>query len=840
MVEVQDRAQVRAAPRCAKTLELEDRIAIRSHVELVHTLAAPLAGQGKLVVSSFGQDPATGRDIPPRIEHFQIGEVYAMVAAIVRLAQDPHRNVYVSLAVMRPGLEAGKKGTEDDVVGVLGLVADFDDDDAASYARRLPVTAPYVLKTSLGRFQAFLPFDQPATVQDAKPVAVRLKEVARCDHGTVDMSHVWRVSGTRNWPNKRKVDGGRSNEPQRVEALGPWGKARISLDDVRKALPEKVRTTEGRPKPLDRTIQDPGDLPPRLVDMMAENLPKGQRSERVFAVACALIERGWSDDRVIAEIQQYPDGVGEKHMGNEKALRAEVERARAKAKGDRRDYPGGRQEAFRHGKSNGTARPVQDQAPQRQDGAGQPPESDAVRKKADRQPARRSVASDLGDYDPTEDGIALAFAERFRDRLLYCHSTGAWFAWTGSSWRKERTKLAFHWARDLCRELNAEANVALSKARTAGAVETFAQADRAFAVTNEIWDREAFLLNTPGGTVELKTGALRDARPKDFMTKETAVAPADPLHGDGCPQWLAFLDQATQGDKELIRFLQQISGYCLTGDVREHALFFIYGPGGNGKGVFLNTIMKILGDYATTAAMDTFTASKGDRHPTDLAKLMGARLVSASETEEGRAWAESRIKEMTGGDRISARFMRQDFFEFDPTFKLLIVGNHKPILRNVDDAAKRRFNIIPFIHQPEKRDQQLEAKLKEEWPAILRWMIDGCLDWQRHGLVRPASVGKATDEYFSSQDLFGQWLEECCELHPGKDNRLETAADLFASWKDFAESHGEDVGNSKGLGDKLSQRGVGSNRRRHPMNGKTCVMRTGISIVRSPARGGDA
>ena len=146
----------------------------------------------------------------------------------------------------------------------------------------------------------------------------------------------------------------------------------------------------------------------------------------------------------------------------------------------------------------------------------------------------------------------------------------------------------------------------------------------------------------------------------------------------------------------MMRFLQQIVGYCLTGDTREHALFFIYGPGGNGKSVFLNTVSAIIGDYATTAAMDTFVASKSDRHPTDLAGLRGARLVAASETEEGRAWAEAKIKAITGGDPISARFMRQDFFTYRPQFKLVIVGNHKPVLKNVDDAAERRFNIIPF------------------------------------------------------------------------------------------------------------------------------------------------
>jgi putative DNA primase/helicase len=205
----------------------------------------------------------------------------------------------------------------------------------------------------------------------------------------------------------------------------------------------------------------------------------------------------------------------------------------------------------------------------------------------------------------------------------------------------------------------------------------------------------------------------------------------------------------------LIRFLQQWAGYCLTGDTREHALVFVCGPGGNGKSVLINVIMGILHEYAVTAAMETFTASKSDRHPTDLAMLRGRRLVTASESEEGRAWAESRIKQMTGGDPITARFMRQDFFTFCPQFKLIIIGNHKPVLHCVDDAARRRFNIVPFTRTPASPDPLLEEKLKTEWPGIFRWMIEGCLDWQAHRLIRPASVVDATEDYFSAPRVAG-------------------------------------------------------------------------------------
>jgi putative DNA primase/helicase len=268
--------------------------------------------------------------------------------------------------------------------------------------------------------------------------------------------------------------------------------------------------------------------------------------------------------------------------------------------------------------------------------------------------------------------------------------------------------------------------------------------------------------------------------------------------------WSAFLEEATRGDKELIAYLQRVAGYCLTGDVSEHALFFIYGAGGNGKGVFINTLTGIFGEYVTVSSMETFAASKSDRHPTDLAMLRGARLVTAQETEEGRAWNETRIKALTGGDPITARFMRQDFFTFNPTFKLVIAGNHKPTLKAADDAARRRINIIPFENKPSAVDKQLAEKLKAKWPGILRWCIDGCLQWQAQGLNPPAVVRDATETYFDEQDLFKQWVEECCDVGPQKS---DTQASLFASWKAFCERNGDHPGGSKTFTQMLKKAG---------------------------------
>ena len=231
------------------------------------------------------------------------------------------------------------------------------------------------------------------------------------------------------------------------------------------------------------------------------------------------------------------------------------------------------------------------------------------------------------------------------------------------------------------------------------------------------------------------------------------------------------------------------------------------GSDANGKSVLVSTIAGILGDYHKTAPIETFVATAIASHPTDLAGLRGARLVTAVETEEGRRWAESKIKSLTGGDRISARFMRQDFFEFIPAFKLIIAGNHKPGLRSVDEAIRRRLHLVPFAVTipPEKRDKDLANKLRAEWPGILKWAIDGCLKWQAEGLARPKAVEEATDAYLELEDATAAWIDERCEIGA---NHWGNRTQLFASWKAWAELAGEFVGSQKQFGEKLGTRGL--------------------------------
>jgi putative DNA primase/helicase len=400
----------------------------------------------------------------------------------------------------------------------------------------------------------------------------------------------------------------------------------------------------------------------------------------------------------------------------------------------------------------------------------------------------------------SEDSIARAFTRKFGRTLRYDHEIGAWFEWSFSHWKQVKDERAFHFARELTRQLS-NGKRGFCRAGFIAGVERLAAADRRHAVMAEIWDRDAWLLATPAGTIDLRSAKLRSARNQDLITKVTGCSP-----GKGRPErWLKFLDEATGGDIEMKRYLQRIAGYCLTGDTTEQALFFLHGPGGNGKSVFLNILAYILGDHAVTAHMEMFTKSKICGHPAELAMLRGARMVIASETEEGLSWAESRIKSLTGGDRITARFMRQNFFSFIPQFKLLFAGNHQPLIQSVDNALRRRFQMLPFLHQPTEPDPRLEEKLKREAPQILAWAMEGCRQWQEIGLAPPESVIAATSEYFDEQDTFGQWLTECCDRD---SSYSESPLLLFRSWSKFANDLSEDPGSMVAFTGKLKRVGM--------------------------------
>jgi putative DNA primase/helicase len=427
------------------------------------------------------------------------------------------------------------------------------------------------------------------------------------------------------------------------------------------------------------------------------------------------------------------------------------------------------------------------------------------------------------------------FVAQSGDTLRYVAKWKRWLMWDKSKWGFDES-LASNWkvykfcnsvaskirqsrynedvagidkknAPSIIKKLKAEARkraasglAELSSLGTSKAVMEMARAHPNIASLTEDWDKDPWLLNTPAGTINLRTGQLQEASKFDYITKSTAVAPVK-----ASPSlWLAFLCKIMANDQEMVRYLQKVFGYCLVGDPKEHEMYFAYGTGRNGKGVTMRTIAGILSEYAAAASIETFIVTQGERHPTELADLRGARFVTCGETNEGQHWAEAKIKELTGGDPVRARFMRQDYFTYQPQFKLFLAGNHKPKLTNVDAAIEARFRLIPFtVTIPiEERDVDLEQKLKAEWPAILQWMVEGCLLWQSEGLAPPPSVAAATRNYLSQEDAMTSWYHECCD----KSSSFEYVDDLYKSWVEWCVRGGEHAGTKRSFTSKLEER----------------------------------
>lgn len=785
---------------------------LAAHVRHLHDAARPFAGRGLLNIAGFGEIPDPKQSLTPVVRHFQIGDWAEMVDAVDRLGSEPHRNVYAALSVFRPDLKPGSKGGTADVVAVLGLVADFDDADAVNYATRLPIEAAYVLETSPGRFQCGIIFERPLPAPEARELAQQLRVAAQCDFGTADISHVWRLPGTRNWPNAAKVAGGRPAEPQPVRTVRAWTGSGTNVDVLRRREAPVAKSapasTEKSSKPWTREPRPQYAGPEDDADLIAKMLAHVGAAAAFGGKATA--RQLWEAD-ADALAAAYPDAGGAGDFDESRADLAlaatlafwaggncdRVERlmwqsALKRPKWERPDY-------LRRTISRACA------DLQSWPGKGQPQAMNAAG------PSAASHDADLPTV-ASEADLADKFALGFGDRLRYVAAWGQWLHYDGRLWRRDDTLATVDLVRAVCQRAAGSAvrpsdHVRLGGAGTVAGVERLARADRRHAATTDLWDADPWLLNTPGGMVDLRTGDLQPHRPDAYVTKSAAVGP-----GGGCPNWLRFLRRATGGDEALMSFLQRVAGYCLTGSTRDHALFFLYGTGSNGKSIFINALAEILGTYSAVAAMETFMAPFGDRHPTDLAGLRGARLVVAQETDQGRRWNEARIKTVTGGDRIAARFMRGDFFEYVPEFKLVISGNHKPVLRNVDAAVRRRLHIVPFAVTvpPDERDPALPEKLKLEWPGILAWAVQGCIDWQRVGLSPPAAVVDATGDYLEAQDAFGAWLIDRVERRAGS---FESSAALFGNWRIWAETAQEFVGAEKAFAERLQARGFVKTRR---------------------------
>lgn len=388
----------------------------------------------------------------------------------------------------------------------------------------------------------------------------------------------------------------------------------------------------------------------------------------------------------------------------------------------------------------------------------------------------------------TEDAAAVLFAVQWQGRICFNARHGCWYEWTGTHWRKDQRGAVIERVRAKLRELLPDGDVRVHGAKMAHNVAFLAQSDARLLPAGE-FDADAWTIGTPAGAINLRDGSLRPARPDDLITRVTGCAPD--FDGD-CPRWREFLKSCTQGDDELVAFVQKLCGYALTGSTRYEFVFVLYGPGANGKTRLLTAIREILGDYFIALPPETFLQSAHEQHPAGIARLQGARLAAVSELPANRSWNSQRVKDISSGERIAARFMRQDFFEFVPVCKLLFVGNHRPRLQQVDEAERRRFRLIPFLHRvPEdQRDHELEAKLRAEYPAILAWMIEGAKRLHEGGFgAMPKAVRDASADYFAESDTLATWADERLTF----DRALSVRAGaLHEDYRRWFEDNGHD------------------------------------------------
>ena len=369
--------------------------------------------------------------------------------------------------------------------------------------------------------------------------------------------------------------------------------------------------------------------------------------------------------------------------------------------------------------------------------------------------------------DPLEIMAMRLFVQGYENRFRFNHTRGKWMEWTGERWKMDETGMARHEMIELVermRQADPQNRRALGKLSFSGAALGGAQFQPQLAVIQEQFDGDPYLLGTPTGYVDLRTGKHHKPDRTKMISKSTAVAPD---RRKTPKRWIKFIKWACGGDEELVAYIQKFLGYCLSGLMKEEIMTFVYGSGGNGKGVMLSVIAHILGDYYVNTPASTFMATNKNEHATELARLNGARLVSASETGEDDKWNIPRIKEITGNENpISARFMRQDFFEFWPTCKLLIIGNNKPQIGDVDPAIARRLRLIEFTQRPTVADADLKEKMEDEYDGILGWMVKGFQMYLEEGLNPPANVLKASTAYLTSQDIVAQFLDEWTEVKP--------------------------------------------------------------------------
>jgi putative DNA primase/helicase len=493
----------------------------------------------------------------------------------------------------------------------------------------------------------------------------------------------------------------------------------------------------------------------KISKLVSDLIPKGERNDTVFKFACDLQRKGYDDEKIQSQTTEHAEKCKPKIQNRE--LKNIIKSALS--------YPKG---------------PF---------------------------------------FKCTDTGNGERLVHHYGKDIRYSHDWDKWLVWSGNRWEIDKIgtikQLAKETARKIYEEASREndtrkrekiAKWAISSESEAKkkAMIASAQSEPGIPILLEELDKDNWLLNVQNGTIDLRKGKLMPHSRKDLITK---IAPIEYDPDAQAPPWIEFIKTIMGGSQNLADYLQKAVGYSLTGDIREQILFFLYGTGSNGKSTFLETVQRMMGDYAQQSDFSTFTVKQNDTVRNDLARMKGSRFISAAEVESDKRLAEVLVKQMTGGDKISARFLFKEHFEYKPTYKIWLAANHQPIVRGTDEAIWRRIKLVPFsIIIPEgKRDKKLPQKLQAELPGILNWAIEGLIKWQKNGLHTPLEIKEATEDYRNEMDMLGNFISENCILNPLAKTKVSELYDEYSTW---ASITGDLVLGKRDFNRLLKERGI--------------------------------
>lgn len=739
-----------------------------------------------------------------------------------------NHDCYLSVAnfVSAPTGKKGQNRTKE-MVGCISAL--FCERDAAPLAPQLPPPT-FTVETSDGRYQDYWHLDRPTDIATFEAYTRRIAQACGIGFEAVDAARVLRIPGTRN--HKPAHHG----EIVRVVASSETRYDLAAFDH----LPALPATPPASSLPaLAGTGQR---VPPeRLWQPALDRAGREGRNDSGLWLACQLRDNGYTEAEADAiGCSEYvprvprttPDGVIEPYTDDE--YRTSVGQA--------------------YGRAPRAPWTTSRAASQTDAEAG-----DAEAPTANGSPVFRARMR-------TDYGNAERLVDQHGPDIHYVFERGMWATWNRLRWQLDETGELERRAKRVVRNIYREARAAedsderAALGRHAASSEAAARlramidltrSEGGITVHTADFDRDPWLLNCQNGVVDLRTGNQRDHDRAELHMKIVPVAydPAAP-----CPTFLRFLERIIP-DADTRRFLQRFAGYSLTGNTREDAMAILYGGGRNGKTTLVEVLRDLLGDYGMQTPTETLMIKHDGAIPNDLARLQGARFVAASEGNEGQRLAEGTIKQLTGRDGISARFLNHEWFTFPPTFKVWFSTNHKPVIRGTDTAIWERIRLIPFTvrfyradeltddqsrHNADARtagtlepyplmDLELPNKLRPELPGILNWLLEGCLDWQRNGLGTPAEVTQAVAAYREEMDTIGQWIADACIQGP---QMTATAKQLYTSYVAWSEGNGERTASQNALGKSLTERGYTSKRMRDGVHW------FGIGIVDAPRQGG--